>query len=289
MALDQLANEEARRVFLNDHYLKLPFSQAGGCRGMTGMGTWETLATIFAAEASDVLIVREGRRWEGAEQPTFDEARRLFDEGYTLLVRHAERHHPQLAGLAASFQADFCAPVDIHLYFTPAEQFGFGWHYDAEDVFILQTAGRKEYQLRKNTVNPWPLVETLPLDMRYEREIMPLVRCELAAGDWLYIPHGYWHKANAKEASISLAVGVQSTSAMDVLDFLRGQLLDSLRWRQRIPAPGKAYESTNGDLLAQYETLFAELAADLHGALTSESFRRRFLETREAQAEKSKP
>ena len=36
---------------------------------------------------------------------------------------------------------DFAAPVDVHLYCTPAGQPGFGWHYDAEDVFVLQTAG----------------------------------------------------------------------------------------------------------------------------------------------------
>ncbi len=75
---------------------------------------------------------------------------------------------------------------------------GFSWHYDAEDVFIIQTAGEKEYSLRKNTVNPWPLEETLPADMQYERELMPLMRVLLRGGDLLYIPCGYWHKAEAK-------------------------------------------------------------------------------------------
>src|SRR5947209_3055839 len=134
----------------------------------------------------------------------------------------------------------FLAPIDVHVYCTPAGQPGFGWHYDAEDVFVLQTAGRKEWSLRKNTVNPWPLAEALPADMRHEREIMPVLRCTLAAGDWLYIPAGYWHRTRAGEESVSLSVGVLSASALDVYDFLRRQLLSSLRWRQRLPPAGGA-------------------------------------------------
>ena len=136
-------------------------------------------------------------------------------------MRHAERHDPRILALAKDFEREFAAPVNIHIYATPGGQFGFGWHYDAEDVFILQTTGRKEYLLRKNTVQPWPLEETLPQDMRYEREIMPLMRCALEAGDWLYIPAGYWHMANAEQTAISLAIGVMSHAAIEVLDLLR--------------------------------------------------------------------
>ena len=103
-------------------------------------------------------------------------ARALGDEGYTIFIRHAERHHPGLAELAREFEATFLGPVNIHVFATPAGAPGFSWHYDAEDVFIIQTAGEKEYSLRKNTVNPWPLEETLPEDMQYEREQMPLMR-----------------------------------------------------------------------------------------------------------------
>ena len=45
---------------------------------------------------------------------------------------------------------------------------------------LCSASGRKTYSLRKNTVNPWPLEETLPADMKYEREIMPLMQCRLA-------------------------------------------------------------------------------------------------------------
>jgi hypothetical protein len=152
-------------------------------------------------------------------------------------------------------------------------------------VFIIQTAGEKEYSLRKNTVNPWPLEETLPDDMRYEREQTPLMRVRLRAGDLLYIPCGWWHKAEARgwrlgagdleskhpspqtlapsphETAISLAIGVMSRSAMDVYDFVRKRLVDSLVWRQRLPLPGSAL--SREELEATYAHVFKQLASDL--------------------------
>jgi ribosomal protein L16 Arg81 hydroxylase len=280
MALEQLLGEVPPSVFLGEYYLKLPYARAGGCRHLTHLAGWETVEAILARPGVDVLAGRGGSPWRGAGPPSPAEARVLLAEGYTLGIRHAERHDAGLGGLAAGFRRDFAAPVDVHLYCTPADQPGFGWHYDAEDVFVLQAAGGKEWELRKNTVNPWPLVETLPADMRHEREVTPLLRCLLRPGDWLYIPAGYWHRTRAGEESISLSVGVLSASAVEVYDFLRKRLLDSLRWRQRLPTPGRASPLGEGELLRRYQDLFTELGNDLAALLGREDLARAFLAER---------
>jgi len=274
--------------FIQDHLHRLPFAAARTATSLCELGTWTALRTILASADDDVSATRAGQWYDGPPPTDADSARALCDQGYTVFIRHAERHHPQLAELAADFEATFLGPVNIHVFATPAGAPGFSWHYDAEDVFIIQTAGQKEYSLRKNTVNPWPLEETLPADMQYERELMPLMRVLLRPGDLLYIPCGYWHKAEAKhgglgdrdsgrgtlnketpsphpvsspsETSISLAVGVMSRSAMDVFDFLRRRLIHSLVWRQRLPLPN---ESTPEESHATYRHLFEQLAADL--------------------------
>ncbi len=161
--------------------------------------------------------------------------------------------------------------MDVHLYSTPGESFGFGWHYDVEDVFILQLEGTKQYSLRKNTVNPWPVLENMPQDLRYERELMPMLQCELAAGDWLYIPHGYWHKADARSDSLSLAVGVMMPTALDFLDFARRRLVESIRWRQRLPMLAE------DDPQSQAE-FFAELGQELAALFSDPAFARQFWE-----------
>jgi ribosomal protein L16 Arg81 hydroxylase len=190
------------------------------------------------------------------------------------LVRHAERQDAELQKLAQGFAQEFLAPVDVHLYATPQNAFGFGWHYDVEDVFILQLEGTKEYSLRKNTVNPWPVLDNMPRDLRYERELMPLMKCELAAGDWLYIPNGYWHKGDSKTDSMSLAVGIMAATGLDVLEFARKRLVESIRWRQRLPMFGE--EVSHG-----MEDMISELGRELGELFSDPAFLRQFVQFRE--------
>ena len=279
--------------FIEEFFHRIPYSSPNLAQPLGQLGTWDCLAAILASDNPDVLVVRDGVRSPGPAPTTLEAAQALSQDGYTVLIRHAEKHDPRLKQLAQSFESDFSAPVDIHIYVTPAGRHGFGWHYDAEDVFIIQTSGAKQYSLRKNTVHPWPVVETLSADMAYPREIMPLMRVVLAAGDWLYIPCGYWHKAEAVgtlEPSISLAVGVLTPAALDVLDFARNYLVQSLVWRQRLPISGDASPLTAEERQQRYRELFGQLGDDLAKTFRDERFVRSFLEGRAGQeAERREP
>jgi ribosomal protein L16 Arg81 hydroxylase len=246
---------------------------------MVDLATWPIIDEILQQPGVDFLCVRDGRL---ADNPPRDleHIREFYRQGYTLVIRNAEEHHPALAELASWFHETFRAPVDIHIYCTPADHHGFGWHYDAEDVFIIQTSGEKQYSLRKNTVNPWPVRETLPRDMAYHREIMPCWSCQLEAGDWLYIPNGYWHRAQAAKPAISLAIGVMSTTALDVLDAMRRSLLDSLLWRQRLPALAAASGMAPEKVTSALAEVFSDLADDCAKVLRDPTFIQDFLQAK---------
>jgi ribosomal protein L16 Arg81 hydroxylase len=283
MKLEMLFGEIGLAKFVAEYLHRLPLALAGSVEGIGEFGAWPTLGTILRSSEADVLIVRKGERHGGARPADEVQARELSDDGYTIVVRHAERHEPRLGELAEWFEQTFCGPVDVQIFVTPPGEAGFSWHYDAEDVFILQTAGSKEYALRKNTVNPWPLEETLPADMRYEREIMPLMGVSLAAGDLLYVPCGYWHKADATkspEAAISLAVGVMSRSSVDVFDFLRRRIVDSLLWRQRLPLVGAGSSISAEEAEAAYRELFEQLGSDLLKLMKDQRFIKDFMAAR---------
>ncbi|MEX0936895.1 MAG: cupin domain-containing protein [Pirellulales bacterium] len=268
-----LLGELTPEQFVRDYWHRFPFSMRGTAAELQPLGTWDTLGEILAQRQVDLMVVRSGERYAGSDPADLGEAKSLHEQGYTILVRHAERYYRPLHALAQSFQRTFASPVNVHMYITPAGAHGFSWHYDAEDVFIVQTSGAKEYQLRKNTVHPWPVVESIPQDMRFDREIMPLMRVELRAGDWLYVPCGYWHKAEAAaadEAAISLAIGVMSRSALDVYDLLRTELVDSLLWRQRLPVGGEALPLSDEETTARYREILAQLADDITRRLQSE-------------------
>jgi ribosomal protein L16 Arg81 hydroxylase len=269
------------REFLDRIWTRAPHTVAGGAAGATSFSGWPAVEAILARPDVDGFLAREGAMWEGGRLPPYAEIRTLLSQGHTLAIRNAERHDPELRRLADGFRADFAAEVNVHVYCTPPQRSGFGWHYDPEDVFILQTQGAKEYQLRKNTVNPWPLLAQMPKDLRYEREVMPLWSCLLKPGDWLYIPTGWWHSARGAEGdSISLAIGLMTPSAMELLDFLKLELLNSLVWRQRLPVVGTATPASPEELGKVHQSLLKDLGRDLARLLSDEDLARRFLEWR---------
>ncbi len=215
---------------------------------------------------------RGGEWWPGEGQATAEELLASLAEGWTLFVRHAERFDERIGGVADEFRRAFQRPIDVQLFCTPAQSEGFGWHYDAEEVFLLQTAGRKRYRLRKNTVHPWPLLEGMPEDLGYARERTPTMEVTLAAGDWLYIPSGYWHTTHALETSISLSVGVLARTAVDLVAMLKETLAESLLWRQRLPLVTD-WSGCDGTLAKErLRPILTQLAKDLGQTLASEGF-----------------
>ena len=269
MITQNLLRQISMHEFYDAFFLKVAYSEPGGAVKFTTCGSWSKLCSLFAQPQSDLICGRSDGSQLDPEQGRRLGPEAILAEGYTIGFRHAEKFDPELKELAREFEQEFQADIDIHLYCTPANQAGFGWHYDAEDVFVLQTEGTKEWSLRKNSVNPWPLLETMPDDMRYEREIMPLYRCQLAAGDWLYIPHGYWHRTHSQERSISLSIGINSPSGLDLFDHLRQHLLQSLLWRQRLPPQGSSVDEEHLKIFQEHCVV---LGKDLQKMMSSAEF-----------------
>ncbi len=210
MIFDRLLHALSPAEFVKQVYTRLPFSQPRLAEQVTSGIDWPLVARLLAQAEADVIIGREGQRLDRPQLLDLAALRDLMAGGSTLGIRHAQKLDGELLEVATEFEKALGGPADVHLYCTPAGHPGFGWHYDAEEVFILQARGSKEWWLRKNTVNPWPLLEAIPANQRYEREIMPVYRCLLQAGDWLYIPNGYWHRTQAGEESISLSIGIRA-------------------------------------------------------------------------------
>jgi 50S ribosomal protein L16 3-hydroxylase len=197
--------------FEKEYFGKNPYSAALTGHDYRGILSWHLLCNILENH-SDCWIAKKGELLADMNirggRVTFADAIKSYKKGATILVRHSEMANSQLWNIGEDFQRFFKAPVDIQLYFTPAEAQGFDWHYDLEDVFIVQSVGMKEFRLRKNTVSEIPLdVSKMQNDFLNERGGSE-IRCLLNAGDFLYIPAGWWHCAHAVTDSAHLSVGV---------------------------------------------------------------------------------
>ncbi len=257
--LDPLFSTLSLDAFLSTHYLCQPVAIDATAGFLSQYAQWDSIENVLASSHVDYIISRDGKQWADAKSPNATQIRDLVNSGHTLCIRHAELHDSGLATIADGFREIFQSPVDIHIYCTPANTSGLNWHYDVEEVFVVQTCGRKHWKLRKNTVNPWPILETMPNNLRFEREITPSYSCTLGVGDWLYIPSGYWHRTQAhEEESISLSIGIRAPTAIDLYDFLRRRIINSLRWKQRLPLPQPASTELDKERL---EDLMADLSA----------------------------
>jgi ribosomal protein L16 Arg81 hydroxylase len=256
--------------FLHHHFTRRPFALPDTATRYTHAFTDDDFTAIVEHPQSVLRIVRDGRLVHDNARLSWAEAQTHHRRGHTLLVRHAERASAKFRALAEAFVQCFHAPVDIQVYLTPDKSQAFGWHYDLEEVFIIQVQGCKEYTLRQNTVNPWPVWDTMPADLHYERETSRLrMTCRLEAGDWLYIPSGWWHIARTQAESIHLSIGVMPVTRLKLFEFLAHHLTPSPFWCQRLALvqPGES-----GSLVPQAhdQKLWDEMRAQLNEILAHE-------------------
>lgn len=191
-------------TFVDTFLHRQPWAAPGAGAAQIPLFGWDTLDRILAADDPDVLVVARGGLVDLPRPRTAADCRALMQLGVGLAMRHNERHDPGLAALAEAFVRDLPGRAHVQAFVTPGGTHGYGWHYDEEDVFIVQTAGAKDYYFRPNTVDDRP-----PGDFkRFRQETSPMGTARLLPGDCLYIPARWWHMARCLEDSLSISLGV---------------------------------------------------------------------------------
>lgn len=215
ITFEELISPLSSEQFYDEYLCRKPLAQSGTARSAYRLLSWEALEIIFKRHHKDCWLVKDGKLSSQHQRSEFQlgflDAIRGFNSGQSIVVRHSEQAHQKIETLAASFFERFGKPVNIHVYATPAGNEGFNWHYDNEDVFVIQSSGQKEFYLIKNRELIPSALDSIPKNYEdlKQRSIGPEIHCLLKAGDFLYIPRGYWHKARAITDSFHLSIGVQ--------------------------------------------------------------------------------
>ena len=218
------------------------------------------------APPEGMLLVKNSqhyaRRWTNADgTPRPSCVRDALGEGYSLIVNGIDRLWEPVERFALALQAELHHPVDVNLYVSPPGERAFSHHWDIMDVFILQVAGRKAWQVREAAVDRPLRDEHAPLA---PDRLPPLVfEGDLEPGGLLYIPRGHVHSACATEGlSLHLSVGVHPRTWLDLMAAAIRAARSDGRLRSALP-PGYL----DGGALAGG---FAELASALPGLLDAD-------------------
>jgi ribosomal protein L16 Arg81 hydroxylase len=148
-----------------------------------------------------------------------------YGQGATVALPAIHRTWAPLGMLCAALQA----------YITPGNAQGFTPHYDVHDVFVLQIAGRKRWQLYEPVI-PLPHRTQLFRPELYTGQT-PIAEVELNAGDLLYLPRGVLHSTATTESfSAHVTVGISVYTWADLLKELLSSAMDDENMRHALPA-----------------------------------------------------
>ncbi len=112
----------------------------------------------------------------------------LHDEGATVVFQGLQRYWPPLTALVAELEAELGHPCQANAYLTPPGAQGFAVHADTHHVIVVQTHGRKQWELHTAAG-----VESLVLE----------------PGLSLYLPTGTRHAARTQdELSLHVTIGL---------------------------------------------------------------------------------
>jgi hypothetical protein len=194
------------------------------------------------------LRVDRTRGGDGSEyQVQAERALELYAEGRTLY----------LTALASPVAQDWSGTLDRVLGLLPGTAIinafaslpgpGLPWHWDCQELFIVQVRGRKRWHLAANDYVDWPSVNgsvgserdhLLRAELRDPAR--PIVAptatqsIELSPGSVLFVPRGTWHTVENVEESLHLVLQTQLPSWRDVFQFLlqHAPMLHALPWRK---------------------------------------------------------
>src|SRR4051812_22806625 len=94
--LERLIGPRSPETFFREHFARAPLFVKGSASWIAECATVDTCRRLITNTDVDVLLARGGEPYQG-RRPSLDEARHLFDAGYTWALRDVERGDSALA------------------------------------------------------------------------------------------------------------------------------------------------------------------------------------------------
>ena len=191
-------------------------------------------------------LVRDGREipLESLSGDGYGRAQILEDvfahhrDGASIVLQFLHEQDRRLKHLSRDLAVALSSAVQVNAYLTPVGEHALGTHYDTHDVFVMQIYGHKYWTL-------YDRPDLVPFKNERRRpafdDAKPSQVLTLSPGDCLYVPRGWIHAAESREAaSLHLTVGVHPIRWGQVVQGVITEVLRrNPRFRHALP-PGFA-------------------------------------------------
>lgn len=201
---------------------------------------------------SRLVIHSDSAPWQLRQGPFSEEDFAALDaEHWTLLVQAVDQWVPEVAALLDAFRfIPNWRLDDIMVSYAPTGG-SVGPHFDYYDVFLLQGAGRRRWQLGEWCDSHTPRLAGTPLNIL--RDFTAGETVDLEPGDILYIPPGLAHWGTALDDDcMTYSIGFRAPSHADILtgisQSIATALSEDVRYTDQLisatTAPGEIDAST---------------------------------------------
>ena len=251
--------------FLSDHWQRQHLFLPGGLGDFEPPVSADELAGLAMESGVDARIVRHRNGRFSAERGPFTRTALQEDGCWTLLVQRVDEYWPQAAQL---FDAVPFLPrwrLDDILMSYATDGGSAGPHYDNYDVFIVQGAGSRQWDIGQPCDAGTAL--TASEDLRLLADFQPQRSYRLETGDVLYIPPGLAHRGTSIGESTSFSIGARAPRLADLLARWVDDQLEVLADDQLFADPGRSPARRRGEITARdlaraREQLLEQLTTD---------------------------
>jgi 50S ribosomal protein L16 3-hydroxylase len=251
--------------FLRVYWQKQPLLLRGALPDFRPELDADDIAGLACEELAESRLITgrfPGGDWTLRHGP-FDERdfATLPDRDWTLLVQDVDKHYPPLRRLLRNFGFLPGWRFDDLMVSVAGPGGSVGPHVDQYDVFLLQAAGRRRWQIARSFD---PLLQPdcdLNVLQRFEAE----QEWTLDPGDLLYLPPGVAHHGVALEQGMTWSIGMRAPSAADLLQSLGEWLAENRAEGPRYGDPQIGPARRCGEVDDDAVGRFSELARAMTG------------------------
>jgi hypothetical protein len=161
-------------------------------------------------------------------------------EGSTVVMEAVDDLMPGIRNLSNEIRRVFNADCQVNAYLVTGNTGGFDLHWDDHDALVLQVCGTKRWFVYEPTIaNPVRGIVNLLTPSGH-----PPVIFDVNPGDVLYLPRGWWHRAEPSgEPTIHLTFSVQHYLGADYMFWVFEQLRSAEPFRTNLPLDSSGKQS----------------------------------------------
>lgn len=238
-------------TFLKEYWQKKPLLVRNAFPNFESFISAEELAGLACEEMVESRLISyqtDKDQWQTQHGPFTEESfTSLPTSHWTLLVQAVDHYFPEAHDFMHLFNFIPNWRRDDLMISYATEQGGTGPHYDNYDVFLIQAAGKREWQIGGNHNEQSPRRSDTELKILTEFEAEKT--WELNAGDMLYLPPQFGHNGIALDNHcMTYSVGFRAPSHEEIINSFADFISENLEEEKRYTDPDIVLQKNSGEI-----------------------------------------